>query len=147
LKRGIRDLEKAEKNSDGEDDLDRRSDSSLSLRLCVAYDVRTSSRIAAILCDNWFSCSELGSSIVVRLTAKMKCESAKKWFWLLILKRDFFEFWIWAGGCFDYFGLKYMGCTVWMAHQCLTITFATLRDFSCALQNYQNTFVDCLKKS
>lgn len=65
LKRGIRALENAVKKCDGEGDLDRRRESSLSFRLCVAYEVRTSSRMTAICCVNSFSWSALSSSINV----------------------------------------------------------------------------------
>lgn len=62
-KRGVRVLEKAEKKREEEEDLDRRSDSSLSFRLCVAYDVRASSRIAAIFSINRFASSVPFSSM------------------------------------------------------------------------------------
>lgn len=58
-------------------DLDRRRESSLSLRLCVTYEIRTSSRMEAILWDKRFSWSVLESSIMVVITAKMKERGGK----------------------------------------------------------------------
>lgn len=62
-KRGSRVLENADKKSDEkeeekEDVLEnRRAESSLSLRLCVALEERASSRILAIFCINCFPSS------------------------------------------------------------------------------------------
>lgn len=78
-KRGVRVLEKAEKKTE-EEDLDRRSDSSLSFRLWVAYDVRASSRMAAIFSINRFASSVPFSSMTFSsLTAMAKMRRIRMW--------------------------------------------------------------------